>query len=96
MTPTQISAIEKLRGKLPELEPHDRDYVLGHAVALETAGIGNDASREYQLLSRLIQQFGWRLAYCRYVERCVAVRKKSSIVSYEEWKARQANVTTTP
>jgi hypothetical protein len=96
MTPTQVSAIENIRDTLPLLEPHDRDYVMGHAVALETAGIENDASREYQLLSRLIQQFGWRLAYCRYVERCVAAKKKASIVTYEEWKARQTDVAATP
>lgn len=89
LTASDVAMIATLRDRLPKLNPHDRDYVLGHAVALYTAGIPNDAQREFQLLESLVIQFGWRLAYCRYVERFVRRNNSDVPMDYEEWKSCQ-------
>lgn len=89
MTPSQIAYLNQFRNSLPLLAPHDRDYVMGHAVALATIGISGDASFERRLLERLILQFSYRQAYCRYTEKLIAAKQQRKIVSYEEWLNEQ-------
>lgn len=86
MTPASVIHLAILKSELPPLEPHDRDYVMAYAVALETCGIPGDAAYERNCLEKLFVQFGWRLGYCRYVEQCIA--KKKLLVSYEEWRKK--------
>ena len=85
LTATDISLLGRLRDKLPELEPHDRDHVLAYGVALYTAGIPGDGAQERNVLENLIVQYGWRIAYCRYVEMRLAVRGVP--VSYCQWRS---------
>lgn len=86
LTPGQILHLNGIKESLPPLEPHDRDYVMGHAVALEASGIADDASWERTQLEKIIIQFGWRLAYCRWVEKRISGNQRREIISYEEWK----------
>lgn len=89
MTLTAYGVLEVMRfeDRLPELSAEDKAYVLGHRVALETAGVTPDAAREKDLLERLILQFGWRLAYCRYVENCL--NQFAEPCGYEDWQKSQ-------
>ncbi len=84
MRSCEVLNCKRIQNELPELEPHDRNYVMGHVVALETSGIPNDASFERDMIEKVIIQFGWRLAFCRYVERCIA--QCGEPVSYGEWR----------
>lgn len=85
LTATDVAILGRLRDNLPELEPHDRDHVLAYGVALQTAGIPGDGAKERNILENLVLQYGWRLAFCRYVERCIA--QFGEPVSYGEWRA---------
>lgn len=71
LTAATILSIEKFKSQLPKLSKGDAAYVIGHLVALETAGIPGDAAGEKARLERFILQFGFHLAYFRYVERIV-------------------------
>lgn len=79
-----VACLNRLRDRLPELEPHDRDHVLAHGVALYTAGIAGDAAKERSVLENLILLYGWHVAYRRYVENCL--RQFGEPVTFEEWR----------
>lgn len=74
----------KIQSRLPEMEPHDRDWVMAHAVALQMASIPGDAAKERSILENAIVCLAWRIQFCRYVERCIA--QCGEPVTYEEWK----------
>lgn len=79
-----ILHIEEFKTTIPpSLSDTDKAYVIGHLVALVTAGIPGDGSTEQHRLERLIKQFAWRLGYCRYVED--QLLRKRKIVTYDTW-----------
>lgn len=83
LTSGTILSIEAFKARLPKLSQVDAAYVIGHLVALETAGIPGDAPGEKQRLERLILQFGFHLAYFRYVE--LMVGKLHIPKTYDDW-----------
>jgi len=85
LTTADVCCLSRLRDKLPDLESHDRDHVLAYGVALYAAGITGDGSKERNILENLIIQYGWRIMFCRYVERCIA--QCGEPVSYAEWRS---------
>lgn len=87
LTSHGLLALKRFEGQLPELSPEDKAYVLGHMVALETAGISSDGNRERSILERLILQFGWRLAYCRSIE-----KQFGSPNGYDAWFSSQSGL----
>jgi len=78
-----ILRIESLKDRLPQLCKTDRDFVVAHLVTLQAAGIPADASLEQERIENLVIQFGWRLAYCRYVE--TELQGHRMPVRYDEW-----------
>lgn len=81
---SDILSIEQFKTTIPpSLSDTDKAYVIGHLVALVTAGIPGDGSQEQARLERLIKQFAWRLGYCRYVEDQLMTKRK--IVTYDTW-----------
>jgi CelD/BcsL family acetyltransferase involved in cellulose biosynthesis len=82
-----ILRIESLKDRLPKLSKTDSDFVVAHLVTLQAAGIPADASLEQERLENLVIQFGWRLAYCRYVE--TDLQGHRTPVRYDEWSGRQ-------
>jgi hypothetical protein len=83
MKAEQILSIKMWEKDLPALNKMDFAYVVGHRVALEAIWKG-DGSWECELISRLIRQFAWRLAYCRYVDE--AIKSGEQVKGYEKWK----------
>lgn len=83
LTAGTILSIESFKAKLPKLSEVDAAYVIGHLVALETAGIPGDGAGEKGRIERLILQFGWHMAYFRYVEGMVA--KGRCPLTYDGW-----------
>jgi len=82
-----ILRISSLKDRLPQMCKTDRDFVVAHLVTLQAAGIPADASLEQERLENLVIQFGWRLAYCRYVE--TELQGHRMPVRYDEWSGRQ-------
>ena len=93
LTAAAVLYIEEFKAKLPALSVEDSHYVIGHLVALETAGIPGDAAGEKRRLERLILQFGWHLAYFRYVDGLVAVKERPR--TYNDWLDHQPTPTVT-
>ena len=89
-----ILRIESLKDRLPKLCKTDRAFVVAHLVTLQVAGIPDDASLEQERLENLVIQFGWRLAYCRYVETELQAHRMP--VRYDEWAGRQKKATESP
>lgn len=87
LTANDILEIKRFETKLPDLSIQDLAYIVGHRVALETAGITSDAAKEKHQLERLILQFGWRLAYCRYVDNCL--NQFAEPCGYDDWLKSQ-------
>jgi len=90
VTPAEILQFGQIRESLPPLKPHDRDYVLAHAVALITSGIPHESAMEFNAITKIIIQFARRLAYCRWVEKQIAGKQQTAIITYEEWHNGQA------
>ena len=88
LTATDVAMLGRLRDRLPELQPEDRDHVMAYGVVLYTAGIPGDAAKERSHLEDLIVQYAWRIKFCRYVERCVA--QFGEAVTFGEWKETYA------
>lgn len=89
-----ILRIESLKDRLPQLCKTDRDFVVAHLVTLQAMGIPTDASLEQERLESLVIEFGWRLAYCRYVESELQGHRMP--VRYDEWAGRQKKATDSP
>lgn len=89
-----ILRIESLKARLPRLCKTDRDFVVAHLVTLQAAGIPADASLEQERLGSLVVEYGWRLAYCRYVE--TELQGHRMPVRYDEWAGRQKQATESP
>lgn len=89
-----ILRIESLKDRLPQLCKTDLDFVVSHLVTLRVAGIPADASLEQERLENLVIDFGWRLAYCRYIE--TELQGHRMPVRYDEWAGRQKKATESP
>lgn len=89
-----ILRIESLKDRLPQLCKTDLDFVVAHIVTLQAAGIPADASLELERLESIVIDFGWRLAYCRYVEQELQGHRMP--VRYDEWAGRQKCTTDGP
>lgn len=89
-----ILRIESLKDRLTQLCKTDRDFVVAHMVTLRAMGIPADASLEQERLESLVIDFGWRLAYCRYVE--AELQGHRMPVRYDEWAGRQKKATESP
>jgi len=87
LTSYEVLAVKRFEDKLPVLSSTDKAYLVGHMVALQTAGISPDGQREKDLLERLIFQFGWRLAYCRSIERQLGKQN-----GYDAWFKSQTGL----
>lgn len=89
-----ILRIESLKDRLPKLCKTDRDFVVAHLVTLQAMWIPADASLEKERLESIVIDFGWRLAYCRYVETELQAHRMP--VRYDEWAGRQKKATENP
>lgn len=89
-----VLRIESLKSRLPMLCDTDLQFVMAHLVTLQVCGIPGDAEGEQSRLENLVIDYGWRLAYCRYVEQKLNARQRP--VRFEEWAGRQKQATESP
>lgn len=82
MTPAMVLECRRFESELPKLSHNSKAYILGHKAALEMIRCGDD-SFEVDLLSRLIKQHAFALAYREYVAECIDESKIPQ--EYDEW-----------
>lgn len=83
ITPQMVLEIRQWEMELPKkLTKNSKAYVLGHKVAIEMIRTG-DASFEFGLLSRLVKQHAYLMAYREYVERIID--ESGLPQTYDEW-----------
>lgn len=82
MTPAIILECRQFESELPKLSSNNKAYIIVHKCALEMVK-SSDGSFEFGLLSRLIKQHAYLLAYREYIERCIDESKIP--FEYDEW-----------